>query len=282
MSTQSALIDWQGDLSVLIGVGVVLVAYAAAWKNLRPEGSGVSRWKVASFVLGAGAVLLALYSPLHDLSDHFLFSAHMLQHLLLVMAMPILLLLGTPGWLVDPVLRIPAARRVARVLTLPPVAFFLFNLAFASSHMPAFYDLVLGEHALHTLEHLVFMGTAVLLWWPVFSPSAEVPRIPTPPQILYLFLQTFPMMMVGAMVTDARAPLYQPYTDAPRVWDISPLADQQAGGLLMWIGATAIYLLVITIIFFRWAAREERKEPGLSHAVARRPGDPASVAPARS
>lgn len=273
------LTEWLGDLSVPTGAVLLAALYAYGLWRLRPAGTEPpSGWQIASFGLGVLTLLLALYSPLHDLSDRYLFSAHMVQHLLLVMGMPIFLLLGLPAWMVDSLLGARPVRAVWKVLALPPVAYALFNGAFAGSHVPAFYDLVLREHWLHTAEHLVFMATAVLAWWPVLSPSRLLPAIPAPARVLYLFLHTFPMMMVGAIVTDAKEPIYAPYAQAPRVWGIAPLPDQQAGGLLMWIGGSLIYLVVLTVVFFRWAAREDTKEPdaGRPTSNARRaaPGAP--------
>ncbi|MBI4495241.1 MAG: cytochrome c oxidase assembly protein [Chloroflexi bacterium] len=259
------LANWHGDASVLLGVLALAAGYLVAARRLRPlDAPPVGRWRVAAFMLGDLAVLLALYSPLHELSDHSLFSAHMVQHLLLTMAMPTLLLLGIPPWMLRPVLRVEVVARGLRVLTFPPVAYVVFNAAFAGSHVPAFYDLTLRQQGVHTLEHLVFMGAALLAWWPVLSPAPEAPPIPPPVQLLYLFLQTFPMLMVGALLTDASVAQYPSYAAAPRIWGISALDDQQAGGLIMWIGGSLFYLLVLTIVFFRGAARVGGKEPAVS------------------
>jgi putative membrane protein len=181
----------------------------------------------------------------------------MVQHLLLTLVAPPLLLLGIPGWMLSPLLRPRSVRAIGRFLTGPLIAFVLFNVAFAASHLPALYDLTLENHAAHIVEHLIFMGTAVLMWWPVLSPAVELPRIAYPLQILYVFFQTIPGSAVGALITLSERPLYQVYADAPRVIDISALMDQQIGGALMWVGGGAYFLILATIIFFVWAHREE-------------------------
>jgi putative membrane protein len=108
------------------------------------------------------------------------------------------------------------------------------------------------------------MGTAVLMWWPILSPMAELPRISPPLQILYVFLQMIPGSAVGALITLSERPLYRTYAEAPRVVDISPLMDQQIGGALMWVGGSAYFLALATVIFFVWAHREEAKEAVVS------------------
>ncbi|HEX9439894.1 MAG TPA: cytochrome c oxidase assembly protein, partial [Roseiflexaceae bacterium] len=198
-----------------------------------------------------------LASPLHDLSERSLFSAHMVQHVLLTLVAPPLLLAGTPGWMIRPLVRIPLVRGPLRLLTSPLIAFLFFNVVFGVSHVPRLYDLILGDHPLHIVEHLVFLASAILAWWPILSPLPELPRLPYPLQVLYLFLQTIPGSIVGAMITLADDPLYAVYAAAPRVWGISPIADQQIGGLIMWVGGGTYFLIAATTVFFIWAARED-------------------------
>src|SRR5690606_9771745 len=121
------------------------------------------------------------------------------------------------------------------------------------------------------LAHLLFMVLGVVAWLPVLSPTPRLPRLPQPLQVLYLFLSTFPMFMIGAMITDATYAIYPTYAMAPRVLGISVMSDQQAGGLLMWIGGSLFYLAVLTTVFFRWAQQEQDKEPPIPSPGAPRP-----------
>jgi putative membrane protein len=100
------------------------------------------------------------------------------------------------------------------------------------------------------------MATAILMWWPVLSPLPELPRIAYPVQIFYIFMQTVPGSAVGALITLGDRPLYRVYEQAPRIWGISALMDQQIGGALMWVGGSAYFLFLATVIFFVWAHRE--------------------------
>jgi cytochrome c oxidase assembly factor CtaG len=220
-------------------------------------GAPVSRARVAAFLLGLGTLAFALLSPLDRIGDAYLFSVHMVQHMLIAMVVPPLLLLGTPGWLLRPLLRPPAVLRVARVLTSPYVAFALFNLDFWVWHAPALYDLTLTNSALHVFEHLTFLVFATLNWFPILSPVPdELPRLSRPAQLVYLFLSCQPMVLLGAGLTFASRPLYTPYVAAPRLFGLSALGDQQLGGLIMWLPGNFVYLLAISVVFYLWIERQ--------------------------
>jgi putative membrane protein len=251
--------EWVGHLSIVLGLAGLLVAYvfAARQRASRTNRQLVTTRQVTFFGTGLLVIYLSLASPLHDLSERYLFSAHMVQHLLLTLVAPPLILLGLPGWMISPLLRWRVVRAVAAWLTQPIIAFAAFNVAFAISHLPAVYELTLSSHGAHVVEHLIFMGTAVLMWWPILSPSSELPRIAYPLQILYVFFQTIPSSAVGALITLSEQPLYRTYAEAPRIYGISPLMDQQIGGALMWVGGGAYFLVLATVIFFVWAKREE-------------------------
>jgi putative membrane protein len=217
----------------------------------------VERGKIVLFFAGIFVLFIALVSPLDELGDVYWFSAHMTQHLLLTLAGPPLLLLGTPGWLLAPLLKNRAVLCVGRCLTSPVIALGLFNVVFALYHVPALYDLALRDDAFHIFMHLMLMATAVVTWWPVLSPVQELPRLPYPAQILYLFLESIPPTILGALITFADAVLYPTYQAAPRLFDVTALADQQAAGLIMWIPGTMVYLFALTIVFFKWFGQSD-------------------------
>ena len=150
-------------------------------------------------------------------------------------------------------------RSVARLLawlTRLPVAFVFYNTVLVFWHLPGPYDAALEHHPLHVVQHLTFIGTAVLAWWPIISPEPRLPTAPYGAQMLYLFLLGVPMTAVAAFVTLAPDPLYRFYATAPRVWDLSPLEDQRLGGVIMWVPAAIAPLVAFTSVFFRWAAAE--------------------------
>ena len=249
------MITWHLDPSVVIGLLLLTGAYAAGVIVPRRATGG----QVASFLSAMLVLFLALESPLDTAGDTYLLSAHVVQHLLLVLVVPPLLLFGTPGWVLRPLLGVAPLAAVARVLTRGPVAFAVYNVVFSLAHLPVFFDLTLRNEGVHIAEHLLFIATGVLAWWPVLSPVPELPRLSYPFQMLYVFLQTLPCSLVGALITLSGDVLYAPYAAAPRVWgSVTPLGDQQIGGLAMWIGGSVYYFLAFMVIFFLWAQHEER------------------------
>jgi putative membrane protein len=179
----------------------------------------------------------------------------MVQHLLLTLLVPPLLIAGTPGWMLRPLLQRPRIALIARVLTRPKVCFATFNLVMAGWHLPVLYNVAMAHHEIHILQHLMFMAAAVMLWWPILSPLPELPRLSYPMQMLYLFLTTIPMSIVAVYITYSENLLYPSYASAPRLWGITPMDDQLIGGLIMWIPGGLIFFAVISVIFFRWQAR---------------------------
>ena len=244
---------WHPDPTVVIGLAALAGLYLTALQRDRRDGRSVPPAKVVSFFGGLVLLLGALTGPLHDLSDYYLFSAHMVQHLLLAFAMPPLLLYGTPGWMLRPLLASPPLLRLGRALTRPAGAFATFNFILVTWHLPPLYNLAMNQHAVHIVQHLMILAAAVILWWPMLSPLPELPRAPYPVQMLYLFVVGLPMVVVSIFITMADGILYPYYAAAPRVWEVlTPHADQHLGGLIMWIPGGLVFLVAITVVFFRW------------------------------
>ena len=258
-------LPWPFVPSVLLGVALMTGGYLLAVTRGRqrfPGSRRVAPGRVVRFLLAMLTILLALQTPLDRLSDDYLFSAHMFQHILLTLVLPPLLLAGLPGWLLRPLLvQLPALLKIGRVLTNPLVAFALFNVIFIGYHSPPIYGAVAESLPLHVLAHLTFMVTGVITWWPVLSPLPELPPLSHPLRMLYLFLQTLPSQVLGALLTFADSTIYERYAAAPRVWGwLSPRADQEVGGLIMWVGGGTFFLAAFAIVFLRWAQLSEGSE----------------------
>ncbi|HET8913166.1 MAG TPA: cytochrome c oxidase assembly protein [Ktedonobacteraceae bacterium] len=257
--------NWHWSPSVIIGILLIVGFYLYAvgpWrKRHRPE-EELPSWRPFVFVLGFAIIFLALVSPLDELGDTYLFSAHMVQHLCLTLIAPPLLLLGTPAWLLEPVFAYKPLYRIARGLTYPAVAFLLFNFDFWLWHAPPLYNATLENEGIHILEHLTFIILAVINWWPIFSPmpqESKLGRLPLGGQILYLFLSGMPVVALGAGLTFF-PPLYAPYLSVPRIWGISAASDQQLGGLIMWVPGNIVYILIMSVLFIRWMQNQEAKQ----------------------
>jgi putative membrane protein len=225
-------------------------------------GAGPDASQRARFVAGLVVMLLSLNGPLHDLSDTFLFSAHMVQHLVLTLIVPPLLISGTPASFFRAALRSAAVARIARVISRPVFCFAAFNVVIAAWHFPVLYNFALAHHPVHIAQHLMFLVVAVLMWWPLLSPLAELPRLSYPLQMLYCFLMTIPMSLVAIFITYADSVLYPPYASAPRVWQLSPMQDQLIGGLIMWIPGGLFFGGVMAVVFFKWSAADSDSVAG--------------------
>jgi putative membrane protein len=250
-------------VSTLIGCGALVGAYLYVVGPLRRRYQLAERsdpLQTAFFLTGIAILFISLNGPIHELSDFYLFSAHMVQHLLLTLVMPPLLLMGLPAWVGRLVLRRSALAASARILTAPLIAFGIYNVVFAGWHLPQFYNWALENHNAHIVQHLMFIGAALLVWWPVVDPVPELQRMSSPARMLYLFALGIPMSVVSALITLSEDVLYAWYSEAPRVFSLSALDDQQMGGLIMWVPGMMVYWVAITILFFRWSNREERDE----------------------
>jgi putative membrane protein len=233
----------------LIAGAALLGGWLAAW---RVRGERPDTPRTVAFLGGLMAGAAALNGPLHDLAEHGSFSAHMAQHLLLVLVAPPLLLAGTPNWMMDRLLAVVlgwrGVARPARWLTRPVPALALFTATLIAWHLPALFTRALASQAWHAAEHAALVAAAALAWWPVLGPSRLVPPLHHGAQLLYLFVFGMPMTVVAALITGAEEVLYP--------GGVEGLADQRLGGVLMWVPAGLVPLAAFTLVFFRWAATE--------------------------
>jgi putative membrane protein len=250
---------WSIHPSTVVGIAALGALYLWAARRLRQEPTLTQK---ICFFTGLFVMFASLNGPIHDLSDDYLFSAHMVQHLLLTLAMAPLLVAGVPGWMI----RRPLATRfiapTARFLTRAPIAFIVFNVVMAAWHLPPLYNAAMANHNIHILQHLMFMAAAVLMWWPLLSQLPELPRLAYPGQMLYSFLMSIPMSIVAIYIAMSDHVLYPAYAAAPRVLPISPLEDQLLGALIMWIPGGIIFIIIMTVVFFKWNARGEDSTAG--------------------
>ena len=260
---ESIWTHWHPHPDVLIGLGLLEAGYLLGVGPMRRRyrlADDVDPRQVATFTLGVMVIFVSLLSPLHILSDQYLFSAHMLQHVLLTLVAPPLLLLGTPDWLIRRILRPDWAFIAVRVIVHPVVAIVLFNVVFSIWHLPDLYHLSVTSRPVHVGEHLLFIGTAMIMWWPLVSSMPELPRLSHPLQMVYLFVMSLAQIIVFGAITFAPEPLYEWYVNAPRIWYPSALADQQIGAVIMKVGGGLLFIALMIIAFFRWYGAEQKKD----------------------
>lgn len=240
--------------TVLVGVAVV-GAYAYAAGNARLP---VPRSRLIAFVTGVAVVVFAVGSPL-DAYAGALLSVHMVQHLLLTLVAAPLILLARPLSLAR---RTDAGRRTiprllrsrgAHVLGHPLVAWTLYAGVLWGTHFTPVYQAALENDLVHGLEHAAFLGAGVLFWLPVVGTEPSPWRLPYPARLLYLFLAGPVGAFLGLAINQASSPLYAHYATLQRGWGPTPLADQQAGGLIMWMAGGLGMLLAILLVAAAWA-----------------------------
>jgi cytochrome c oxidase assembly factor CtaG len=252
-STSALLTEWNWEPSVLVGMALVAAGYYYAVGPLRRRhnlGPPATGKQATYFTLSLAILVVALLSPLDAIGDRYLFSAHMIQHLLLATLWPPLVVMSIPGWLAQAFFRLPVSA-VVGFFVQPAMALVLFNVDIYLWHLPALYDLTLSNEYVHIGEHLSFMVFGLFNWWPVLSPITGQ-RLAAPLQTLYLFLDGMLMMVLGIVFTFSPVVFYSPYAAAPRLWGISALTDQQIGGLIMWYPGNLPYGVLMVIAFFRW------------------------------
>ncbi len=214
------------------------------------------------FYAGLALILLVLESPLDVLSDDYLFSAHMLQHLVLVLFVAPLLLLGIPtAWLRD-LLRWKPAARVENLLGRPVIAWTIGAGTLYFWHLPPFYNAAVANETIHIFQHLCFLASAVIFWWPVIDPIQENRRLSAFGNMLYIFAGAVANSVLGIILTFASINLFPAYLHPEDPFGILGLirnglgltsqADLQLGGLLMWIPGGVFYLTAILIAFAHW------------------------------
>lgn len=249
---------------VLIILGAVWGAYLWAW-HVRarriPAGlDGDRRKRIALFSSGMAVLLVVSTWPVHDIAERALYSIHMVQHMSYQLIAAPLLLVGIPAWMWRSILRPPWLMETWRRITRPVPALIIFNGVLLFTHWPAVVELTLRSEPAHFVAHSVVVLSAVIMWWPIFSPLPEAPAITPPLQMLYLFLQSIAPTIPASFLTFGQHPLYKIYETFPRLWDVTAISDQRVAGLIMKVGGGLIIWGYITVIFFRWYFEEQRNE----------------------
>lgn len=260
--------SWSFDPAALLGVAVLAVLYAAGFRRAR----GRPR-QVVCFASGLAVILLALCSPVAAL-DQELFSLHMIEHLLLTLVAPPLLLLGRPIlpflWGLPSAERRGAARLLhaaARLAGNPVISLTVFSVIFAIWHIPALYDAAQGANLIHYAEHTSFFVSALMFWWPVIHPQGGPRRLSKVAGIGYFSVPMLEGTFIGALLTFSAQPLYATYRAGAGLAGLSAIDDQQLAGLLMWIPGGLVYALAACWLLVSLLHEEELAERRLACAT---------------
>lgn len=257
------MIDWWHWHNEPFLVGGLVAAgwlYALLHGPLRAvvePGEAREGWRARRFFLALVLFYLAVGSPLDQIGEQFLFSAHMLQHLVLTYLCAPLLLAGLPHWMIDRPARTARAGGLLRLATRPVPALVLYGLVTGVWHIPALYDWALRDKTVHVVEHLCFFAAGLLLWWPLFSTSRLAPRLSPGPQILHMLGMMIVNTPLFAYVTFSRSILYPTYEYAPRIADLSPQEDQVLAGVMMKLVGVGVAIGMAGWSFWTWNAESE-------------------------
>lgn len=251
---------WHPHPDVYLLIFVLGVGYWYANTRIRryraPRSPGPTRLQWWQWYGGLALIGIASGWPVHDVGEQSLFTMHMVEHMILGLLVPPLLLMGLPRWLADATLghlRIaPWLRPISRAVP----AFVLFNTAFIVIHWPDAVALMLTNGLAHFGIHSFLFATAFLMWMPVLSPTSAIPKLGRPMQMLYLFLQSLLPTIPASFLTFSSTVVYPVYGDASLAWGLSPVADQTIAGIVMKLGGGLILWVTIAFIWFRWTSEE--------------------------
>jgi putative membrane protein len=262
--------DWSLAPELVLPLAAVAGFYAVGWWRLARRGARPS-WRPAAGLAGLLALAAALLTPVAALG-HFLFAAHMTQHMLLMAVAAPLLLLADPLPAILWALPRPLRRRTGRLLaggrplraawerlTAVPVAAPVYAAVLWAWHHPRAYEAALGGEWVHHVEHLAFFGAAVLFWWPVIGPA---PRARRPAsyglRIAHVVIAALHGSVLAMLLAWSPRVLYDTYAAVPRVTTLTPLEDQALGGVIMWAGSSTVDMLAVLALVWRLLAALER------------------------
>jgi putative membrane protein len=236
---------------VFIAIALVYILLSGPLVKFIPGATPVSGLHRFSFIVGLMFFYFAEGSPLKLLS-HELFSMHMAQMTIMYIVMPPLLLLGIPGWFVRPLLEIKAFRYLLIFFTKPLVILFLFNGLLSIYHVPAVFDMIMENHLYHNIAHTILLITAWCMWWPVICPVEEMDKVKPLHKLAYIFANGVLLTPACALIMFADATIYPMYSQVSPFSIMTPLQDQQTGGVIMKITQEIVYITAIALVFSRW------------------------------
>jgi putative membrane protein len=269
-------IQWLSDPAVLAPLALLAGIYVWRFRQVRREAAargGTAAGRSGAASAGAGplqafafagamlALLAALVSPIDGLGEEYLFSAHMVQHVLLGDIAPLLLLLGLSRALMR-----PATRRLAGIerrlgpFASPVTGIVLWLALMYLWHVPALYDAAAEHAGVHLLEHASFFAAGVALWWPLIQPVPMRRRLTGLQPLAYIGAAKAGLAALGLYLAWSSTPLYPYYEQTPRIWGLSPIEDQNIGGVIMMVEQSFTLVLVMVALFVRMLAQSEEEE----------------------
>jgi len=261
--------DWSPPIFLTTAILLTAILYTRGWFAIRKTRPTLfPAWRLGAFLLGLAIIWLAIGSPLDGFADALL-SAHMVEHLLLMSFAPPLLLLGYPAVpllrglprvviisVLGPLLRSRGLRSLGHFLVIPLVAWLAMNLTFLGWHVPAAYDFALEHEHWHEFEHLLFLSTSILFWWPLIRPWPTSSHYPGWYMLPYLILADIVNTALSAFLAFCDRPVYVYYLRQPNPFHISPQSDQVAGAVIMWVLGSLVFLIPAVVVTIKLLRQE--------------------------
>jgi len=261
----SVPLHWHNEPLLLLSLLLAAWGYAIGVGPLRPRfappGTPYPKGKAAAFFSGLILNYLAVGSPLDQFGEDYLFSVHMVQHLIIVYITPPLLLWGLPWWLADAVLARPGVKIIARRLLHPAVCCMAFVLTFALWHLPQLYEAALRNRSIHILEHVTIFFTAMQMWWMFIGPSRVIPACNYPVRMVCAFMLMIAHMPILGLLALSDDPLYRTYELAPRLFaNFDAMDDQRVGASIMEMTAAAVSVGLVGWSLWGWMKEDDRRQ----------------------
>ncbi len=253
-------LHWLPDPGVLAPIGLLIFVYVRRFRAARREegGRGAGWPQALAFAGGIVALLLAVASPIDGLGEDYLFSAHMLQHVLLGDIAPALLLLSLSRVIMRPATRRlhVVERKLGRFFS-PWTGLALWLFFTYLWHIPALYDAALEDPLIHFLEHATFFTAGVCVWWPLIEPVPMRKPLRGFQTIAYIGGAKFGLAALGLYLTWSSTVVYTYYENVPRIWGLSPVADQNAAGAIMMVEQSITFVIALAFLFSRMLTQSE-------------------------
>jgi cytochrome c oxidase assembly factor CtaG len=259
--TQAIFAEWSPPIFLTVATLLTAIIYTRGWFAIRKTRPALfPDWRLASFLGGLAVLWLSIGSPMDGFADAML-SAHMVEHLLLMSFVPPMVLAGYPVvpllrglprvvtvHVVAPFIRRRSMRRLGHFLTTPVVAWLAMNLIFLGWHIPAAYDFALEHERWHDFEHICFLASSILFWWPIMRPWPSRAGVRAWYLLAYLALADIVNTALSAFLAFCDRPVYTYYLRQSNPFHTSPLADQVAGAVIMWVIGSLVFLIPIVFI----------------------------------
>lgn len=263
-AARAILADWDLPIGITLSILILAIIYIRGWLALRKtRRAQFNDARLLSFLAAVALLWLVAASPLDGFADTT-FTVHMVEHLLLMSAIPILLLYSLPvvpllrglpspliRWIAAPLLRVRTLRRFGHWLVTPAVAWLAMNLAYLGWHVPAAYDLALANETIHGIEHLCFLITSLFFWWYLIRPWPAARREPSWGALVYLALADIVMTMLSGFLTFCDRPVYPWYLTHPNPFGLPIIQDQVLGAVIMWVLGSFAFLVPAMMITVR-------------------------------